>query len=153
MLQSLKKVGEDSEREMCSIKGGQALLSSKALSIAWEISSQSNNLSFEQLGKKKQAGVTSVSAQPKSNAMSSKNTPAKPPIQAPKTNVQDLKKFVQSDKKPEAAKKEKHIEAKPIPLQTKSVPEHKVKEKEKPVLHEAKHDVHKKMGHKDIDEH
>lgn len=85
--------------------------------------------------------------------------PDKPPGQAPKTNVQDLKKFVHSDKKPEVAKAadlKKAVEPKPMTPKAKSIPEvkGKEKEKEKPVAHEASHLAQQKMGRrgKDLDE-
>ena len=102
-------------------------------------------LSFEQLHKKKQSGSTSTAAAPKA-AASQKNVPEKPPSQSPKTNVQDLKKFVHAERKPEIAK----VDSKK-PVETKK----KEKESEKLASHEhASLAEHQKMGRKgkDIDE-
>jgi hypothetical protein len=58
-------------------------------------------LSFDQL--KKKAGPAPAAA-PAKAAASPRNVPEKTTNPAPKTSLQDVKKFVQSDKKPEMPK-------------------------------------------------
>ena len=82
-------------------------------------------LSFEGLHKKK-AGPAVASVPPKA-AASPRNVPEKPPVQAPKTNLQEIKKAVQQDKKEMAkAESKKEKPAEPIlmkkPLENKEKP-------------------------------
>ena len=59
-------------------------------------------MSIEQLGKKKATSATP--AVPIKAAPAPRNVPEKPPIQSPKTNLQDIKKAVKSDQKLDLAK-------------------------------------------------
>lgn len=96
-------------------------------------SSYPSILSFDQMNKKKGAGPVAAAPAKAAAAASPKNMPAgKPPSQAPKTNLQDVKKFVQSssDKKSEtigkgADLKKPAVEPKAIPV--KKQPESKEK--------------------------
>lgn len=102
----------------------------------------SSNLSFEQLNKKK-AGLAPTAA-PAKAAASPRNVPDKPPSQAPKTNLNDVKKFVQSDKKPELPKPDMKKPAEP-----KAIPK-PIENKEKPIPQAAQEKPGRKA--KDIEE-
>lgn len=87
-------------------------------------------MSYDQLNKRKQAGSTSSSV-PKSPA-SPKTAPQKAPAQAPQTGLQDVKKFVKSDKSDMTtggSKKEKTVESKAPSIKGKDISESKNKEK------------------------